>query len=92
MYLSVCLNISEYTYLHNLFMYVCILLLRKLKVFNESFQYSWRKLMFWIIILRNRHGQLSGVVFHTLFLNSSEDLVFLISVVKSAHILDLRRI
>lgn len=48
--------------------------------------------MFWIIILRNRHGQLSGVVFHTLFLNCSEDLVFLISVVKSAHILDLRRI
>ena len=46
--------------------------------------------MFWIIILRNRHGQLSGVVFHTLFLKCYEDLVFLISVVKIAQILDIR--
>ena len=42
--------------------------------------------MFCANILHNRPGQFFGVHSHIFFLNSSGDLIFLISGVESAHI------
>ena len=82
--------------MHTLFIYVlcmlCTLSLNKSRGIYQIFLICLKKTMFYMNILHNQHWQLFGVHCRIFFLNSSGDLVFLISGINSVHFCDLMRV